>query len=102
MCRQVCSQVALAAAERTAGLGDSTSGSGGAAGTSGFRGGLDEGLMDGGDEEEAEDGGSRGGGGGGGAPARGPSLPSGDAAAAVGGARLGGAPRLRTRLFAAQ
>ncbi|CAL8466413.1 g5949 [Coccomyxa elongata] len=99
---EVCSQVALAAAERTAGLGDSMSGSGGAAGTSGFRGGLDEGLMDGGDEEEAEDGGSRVGGGGGGAPVRGPSLPPGDAVAAVGGARLGGAPRLRTRLFAAQ
>ena len=96
--------MALAAAERSAGLGQGASGSTGGAGASGFRGGLDEGLMDGGDEEEAEDGGSRigGGGGGSGAPARGPSLPAGDAAATAGEARLGGAPRLRTRLFAAQ
>ena len=88
---QVCSQVALAAAEKAPGLGPAGSGAGG----SGFRGGLDEGLMDGGDDEIEE--GARVGGGGGGPPAAAGSPP-----ATAGGSRVNGAPRLRTRLFAAQ
>ncbi len=92
---QVCSQVALAAAEKQPGLGSAYSGAGG----SGFRGGLDEGLMDGGDDEMEE--GTRVGGAG--PPARGPPTVAGDpTAVAAGETRVGGAPRLRTRLFAAQ
>ena len=106
---QVCTRVALAAVDRaSAGLGGGGAswgleGASSGAATSGFRGGLDEGLMGGADEEEGEGNEARGGsslgpqqsGGSGGAGAA-PDLAPG------GQIRRAAAPRLRTRLFAAR
>jgi hypothetical protein len=96
--------LAAAADKATSGIASAASEGGGG----GFRGGLDEGLMEAGDDEEedydegahasrserAEEPAP---------PLRGLSLAAGDPAAAPGRtSRIGGAPRLRTRLFAAR
>ena len=92
---QVCSQVALAAVDR------SQSGPG-AAGTSGsgagFRGGLDESLMEGTANEEDE---TAKGPAASAAPKQPPALPE-QGSLGSQSIRLGTAPRLRTRLFAAR
>ena len=91
----MCGQVALAAVDRSStGLGSAgASGSG-----SGFRGGLDESLMEGTADEEDEAGGPRATAA---APVQLPALPE-QGSMGSQGMRLGTAPRLRTRFFAAQ
>ena len=92
---QVCSQVALAAVDRS----QSGPGGAGALGSgAGFRGGLDESLMEGTADEEDEAAGVPATSG---APKQPPALP-GQGSMGSQSMRLGTAPRLRTRLFAAQ
>ena len=95
---QVCSQVALAAVDRSA-VGDGTAGIPGTAGSgAGFRGGLDEGLMGGMADEDGEALGPS-------ATSAAPQQPSGlpeQGSLGSQSVRLGTPPRLRTRLFAAQ
>lgn len=92
---QVCGQVALAAVDRFSG---SAGGLGGAGSGSGFRGGLDESLMEGivDDEDDAAGRPATPA-----APRQSAPLPE-QASAGSQSMRLGTAPRLRTRLFAAQ
>ena len=97
---QVCSRVALATVDKVASsLTTSPSGNQ----SSGFRGGLDEGLMEADQDDEEEDESEKAANSAreADAPARVASLPA--ATDPMGrGPRTGGAPRLRTRLFAAQ
>lgn len=92
---QVCSQVAFAAVDRSQG-GPGTAG--GLGSGSGFRGGLDESLMEGtaDDEDEASGGPATSAG-----PKQAATLPE-QASMGSQSMRLGTAPRLRTRLFAAR
>ena len=95
---QMCSQVALAAVDRSA-AGEGAAGvTGTASSGAGFRGGLDEGLMGGTADEDGEALGPP-------ATSGAPHQPSGLPEQGTLGSqsmRLGTAPRLRTRLFAAQ
>ena len=95
---QVCSQVALAAIDRSA-AGEGAACITGTAGSgAGFRGGLDEGLMGGTANEDGEVLGLP-------ATSGPPQQPSGlpeQGSLGSQSVRLGTAPRLRTRLFAAQ